>query len=79
MLYCSCFMMLITLGHSYHNSHSGSDALRTKAPRQMLPVKFSQKQNAPCQNALHQNAPGKKMLLEKNAPQKKFMCQQSRR
>ena len=37
MLYCSCFMMLITLGHSYHNSHSGSDALQTKAPRKILP------------------------------------------
>ena len=82
MLYCSCFMMLITLGHSYHNSHSGSDALRTKAPRQMLPVKFSQKQNAPCQNALHQNvkknASKRKCYLEKINVLTKSMIGKSR-
>ena len=74
MLYCSCFMMLITLGHSYNNSHSGSDALRTKAPRQMLPVKFSQKQNA-----LHQNSPPKKMLPFKMLPEKKALQSNPRR
>ena len=41
---------------------SGSDALRTNTPLKIFSKKCSPKQNAPCQNTLHQSAHRKKML-----------------